>query len=652
MGSPEGSLLDGHPILRTLLFNPVDDAHPILQYFPPTMRAAVVLAGAGVALLAVVLRREAAPRGPTDAGGATSGLPFLSGDWAFTALLPAGSLAIFGVAQWKGALFGAAMPALYATLLVAGLAVRAKRDLRFGIDFWPHLSLVEGAGLALGSAGLLGIYARGLDSWKFSYIGDEWAFYDAALRLGANPISIPWLNANGVYGHVPVAPSGWQAVCVRVFGMDNFGWRISMSLVMVACLPPLYLILRHMAGFISPAPRIAAALGCVWFCLSEFIVVWARIGKPLAIFVLPMVVATCCFLAAMERRSPFLFLSAGLVSGVGCLMSSLSAALPMVVLCGFLFVAAAAERRAQRDIRGTLLAPLALIVSGFLAAGAPILVQIGYWHTQIQFNFLDAEAASNRHLFLPKLFAAPLMFLTYRADNHFLWKNVVDPVTAVFAAGGLGMARLLGSRRWLFPLWCLLSVTALAGAASRYGYPPATRMLVSMVPVVILATIGFAGLTRSSSRVAALLALFLAPLCAAYNILKLEEWNPYLSGRDYPMIEMQRIQEAPSATGHLLVSEPNGLWQLEAIVPAYHYAGRVLFFDTSATGLARLREALDRGSGNVEARLTKGAETPEVLEIIRRSRARLGPRIEWSIPARSPRSPDLLFAFFSAVNRG
>ena len=65
-----------------------------------------------------------------------------------------------------------------------------------------------------------------------------------------------------------------------------------------------------------------------------------------------------------------------------------------------------------------------------------------------------------------------------------------------------------------------------------------------MVPISLLATAGFAGLTEGLTSTSAVL-IVLIPLCAACNILKLETSNPHYPNRDLRLLETQRIQETP-----------------------------------------------------------------------------------------------------------
>src|SRR5262249_50064237 len=155
--------------------------------------------------------------------------------------------------------------------------------------------------------------------------------------------------------------------------------------------------------------------------------------------------------------------------------------------------AATGSGRLRQRLESFLIA-LGFFAAGFLTAGAPILAEFDYWQHQVRVNLASPEAEQNRALLAAKTIQSFFAFLSFKANTHFLSRNIVDPISAVFAAGAFGMARFLGPRRWLFLPWCLLAVGFMAGGISQYGYPPASRMMVIMYPVALLAAVGFAGL--------------------------------------------------------------------------------------------------------------------------------------------------------------
>jgi hypothetical protein len=615
--------------------------------FPDTFVAGLVLIIVGCLLLLVSTQGR-----PRFSDEPSLAIPrWEAADWLFVAAIPLATIGLFAWAQASGFHNHPALALVFLALLIGTAAALAARGRRSGVRVGFTLSRLEGVCLVLASVGLVALYAWRLDSWQFSNIGDEWTFFETADAWAQRDLGrIPWLEANGVWGFFPAALAGWQALFMRFFGRTNFSWRLSMAVLVVSCLGPLYLTLRHFLAKASATPRIAAAFGCGSFFLSEFIVVWARIGKPHAAFLPALLFAGCFFFAARARQSKAHYFLAGVASGLGCFLSSLGALLPLVVFTGFLAIDAATSPGRLRQRAESLLAALAFFAAGFLMAGAPIFVELDYWRHQIRVNLASPEAAQNRGLLAAKTVQSFFAFLSFRAGGHFLWQNVVDPISAILAAGAFGMARLLGLRRWLFLPWSLFAVGLLAGGISQYGYPPPSRMMVIMYPVALLAAVGFAGLTRSSRSAAALLAILLIPLAGAYNIVKLESWNPYYPNRDFPLLEMQRLQEAPPGTVHVLIVTPPQRGWFEGILRAFGNQWRVVFFENTPDGLSQLSAFLRKNAGMIEVRASPFDNAAEIRKIAEGAGARFGPPVRGGVPERPRRISKKLVRFFEEMN--
>lgn len=76
-------------------------------------------------------------------------------------------------------------------------------------------------------------FSDGLNSWKYSFIGDEGAFYGLAADIAKKNLIVNPLSMNGVYGEHPVLGSLYQAIFLRLFGINNFVWRFSDAFLIV-----------------------------------------------------------------------------------------------------------------------------------------------------------------------------------------------------------------------------------------------------------------------------------------------------------------------------------------------------------------------------------------------------------------------------------
>lgn len=639
--------------LRHLLLHPWAETDLIWRSFPPTLLAGFLAIAVGCIVLLLTLRPtpglaepDAAPRSDRRVG--------VEG-WIVLFPLPLLTVALFFHAQRRGVLNMPIFTLGFVLLLLAVTVLLGWRDRQKGIRLGISLSRLEAAGLVLASVGLVAFYALGMNSWQFSFIGDEWGFLWFAEEMKDKGLwTIPWFEASGAWGVFPMALSGWQSFWLAVLGpffsAPNVPWRMSMGILTAAGLPPLYLTLRHLLARVTPTPRAAAAVGCGAFFLSELIIDWARIGKPHAAFLPPLLFAPCFFFAGRARASRAHFFLAGVTGGLGCFLAPLGASFPMVALGGYLVFEALANRRSWRSLPRTTLLPAGLLVAGFLTAAAPLLVQTEFFRHLFEITVVSAQARSNQTLILPRTVQAFLALLEYNANSHFLWRNCVDPLTAVLAAAAFGMARLMGIRRWFFLPLTLLVVAFLVGGICQYPYPPPTRMMAIMYPISLLAALGFAGLTRGLRSGSALAAVVVITLCGLYNTIKLESWNPYQVGRHFYLSEMQRILEAPPERLHVLVLPSIEQGFLVQILKDYGCLDRVIFFDDRPESLRSLPEFLRRYGNRAELRMMKSPNWDETRALARKAGARVGPEIVSGVPRSDRRLPDFLVLLFARGN--
>ncbi len=646
-----GALADalaGWPRLRSLVVHPWRESELVLRNLSETFPFGLALVVLGALLLAA-----AVPRG--EGGGAAPAVPARlrpgAADGAALVAFPLGALALFRHLAGRDLLTGPGAPALFAGLLISAAAFFARRDRQEERRTGPSLTRPEALGLALGTAAALALFAAGANDWQFSFIGDEWDHWTHARGYAEGRLGdVPWLSLDGVVGFWPAAVTGLQAAFFRLFGETNLAWRLSMALLLAACLPPLYLTIRHLLGTVSRRPRLGAALGCAVFALSEQIVVWARIGKPHAAFVPPVVFAAAAYLAARRRRSRLLWFATGAIAGLGLLLSPLGPVLALATVGGWLLLDAVTVPRGERDVVGDFLLPGLLIAAGFAVAAAPFVVQTEFWRNQWVVNLTSQEAATNRHLLGPRTIQSLVLFLSWKADGHFLWRNAVDPTTAVFAAAGFGALRFLGLRNGVLLPWALLSIGFLTGGIAKYGAPPPSRMMVLVFPVALLAAAGFSALTARAPRSAFAVAALAVSVVAFSNLWKLENFNPYFPNRDWHLIEMQRLSEAAPGTLHVLVLPREDHAFLLGLVEAYGLKGRVVTVEAGGGSEKVVERLVRRGGRSVELRAGDSADAEAAREAVERAGGRIGPPIVGGVPVRGPKVSPRLFALFRALN--
>jgi 4-amino-4-deoxy-L-arabinose transferase-like glycosyltransferase len=503
-------------------------------------------------------------------------------------------LLLFALAEWKDFLrFFIMLWPWAAGLLAAGYFLK-RPDRREGIRFLPHLKWTEVVFLFIAAFIVLAFYASGFNSWKYAFIGDEYAFYWRAEELlEEGLLKLNWFEASGVYGDHPLALSGWQAVFLGIFGRTNFAWRLSAAVLTVICLPPLYLLLRRLLWDRSPAPRAGAALGCALFFFSELIIVWSRIGQQPNSGLVALIFAPCAFFAARQRNSRLLYFVAGVIPGLGLFFNTLGTVVCGLFFGGVLLADIAAGVFRQRRLTVSLFIPALLVLSGFIMAGAFNLVQLDYYQHLAEKNLMSKEDPGTFESKSRKTLQAVLSPLFYRAGNHFLRGNVFGPLTAFLFACAFGVFRRMGWKNLLMIFWLLLIGAIMTAGLSQYVYPPVTRILLLVFPVAVLAALGFHALP-AGRRTAWVLAPVLALVAIGWNAMKHQEYNPYKQPVPYQMLVIQRLQHSPPDSVHVFVF-PQGKdpYFCRTMTEIYGYGDRTHLLNETPEGLKQLVTVLN-----------------------------------------------------------
>ena len=97
--------------------------------------------------------------------------------------------------------------------------------------YWPDILI-----LIVISAVFISLNIRDLDSWKYSAIGDEYAFYNSATHILDEGISEPF-KPDAVDNKHPVLSSVYQVAVMAIFGKSNEIWKLSSTLAIALAIP-------------------------------------------------------------------------------------------------------------------------------------------------------------------------------------------------------------------------------------------------------------------------------------------------------------------------------------------------------------------------------------------------------------------------------
>lgn len=331
-------------------------------------------------------------------------------------------------------------------------------------------------------AALVGIFvamnSHDLTDWRYSAIGDEYAHYNFARELAEDGLKRPF-DLEGVYSAIdPVMASIYQALVMRLVGVDNFGWKFSLIVSVALTIPGVY-ILGHVIG-----GRVVAFVSAAILAFSHYIFAFMHTGYPNT-DVLPIIVwSITLFVLGLRRGNPFLIYASGFLGGLGLLFNIVARAAILIIILYAL---------SHSDIRRRLLSlwPWALgaslvVVPLLLVNGSEVLstalvkiVGPGSQHaTEYEGIVSQVTANATRNL---------LAFNYNPHTSHYVSGALLDPISAVLAL--LGLAYCLGTvHRASSRLLLIVFAVVAAGAAllSPYPYVPITRMASMTIPLALM----------------------------------------------------------------------------------------------------------------------------------------------------------------------
>jgi 4-amino-4-deoxy-L-arabinose transferase-like glycosyltransferase len=348
--------------------------------------------------------------------------------------------------------------------------LQIKSVLRYRRDIIVVLALV-GIFLALNM--------RDLEDWYYSAIGDEYAFYDSARGILENGLSKPFSQA-GVYEKHPVLNSAYQAVVMAVFGQGNFAWRLASVLSVALTIPGIYLM-----GMTLGNRRVAIA-SAMLLAFSHYLFAYAHTGYNTIHTLAPTVWAIALFTIGLRRSNPLLLYASGLVAGLGFYaLFTARVILPIMLL---FVLAVPGLRKRILDLW-----PIAL---GAVIAVAPIFLVnrgavVSRMLAEVPGGYSSVVSGPVVERILANL-SKNLLAFNYNPDVfHYVSGALLDPVTAVLAVLGVGLAlgRLRNERFKLLLVWALVAVTV-SGILSPYPQVAISRLNFVIPPLVLLAGFG------------------------------------------------------------------------------------------------------------------------------------------------------------------
>lgn len=460
-------------------------------------------------------------------------------------------------------------------------------DRRFGPLPRPGLGRGELVFLCLLTVSTLVLVSHDLNSWVYSFIGDEWAVYERAEQVSHRlaPADVFGPVVSGVYAAHPPFLSFVQALGMRIFGTTNFGWRFSGALTLALTLPAFHLVARRFFGLFE------SCTATLLLSVSMFLAADAHTGYGWG-FARWATWAAFAGFVVMERSPGF---AAAAVLGILCGYASLNGATavlvpPLILLIG---LPAALSDRPRRSVRWFLVRPtrtraiallsvsLALFALtsevprfAFRLQGGPFQVPGFIWKTNLgplwKHFFgdlgLGGPGLSVTVVYTPAEFAVStagnvlrtaLAPVSFRGDSHFIAGPAVDPVTGALALFGMTWGLAIAPRNTrALSLWLTFLPFAVAVGVLNPTFVTGDLRITRLhylVPFWILfAALGLESLRRAWARAGTAArraftaaALALLAFAVTWNLQAILVKMPKNGGATIPGAVLRVLQESP-----------------------------------------------------------------------------------------------------------
>ncbi len=117
----------------------------------------------------------------------------------------------------------------------------------FALWRWKRISGLVAVWAVIAVAAMA-LYSYNITSWRYSFLGDEYSFYNTATTYFGNPDAPSIMDAQGVYDTHPVFSIFIQALGVALYGGDFYSWDIGSVLMILFSAPGVYLLARQLKG--------------------------------------------------------------------------------------------------------------------------------------------------------------------------------------------------------------------------------------------------------------------------------------------------------------------------------------------------------------------------------------------------------------------
>ncbi|MFP4466927.1 MAG: glycosyltransferase family 39 protein [Candidatus Goldiibacteriota bacterium] len=340
------------------------------------------------------------------------------------------------------------------------------------------------------------LYVFDWNSWKYSFIGDEYAFLNFAKGILDGGYPLKMLYETGVYGYHPIWGSIYQASVMKLAGSVFLGWKLSSAIIVPLSVVPFYLWVRMLFN------KSTAALAVVSFVFALPLLAFSHIGYNNIHAVFPFVTGMFLFELALRKRSYFYTFLAAAVMGIGC-YSFFAARLTIIIAALYWLFHPLRKEYGFSRLFAALGMYLSIIVFVFLNPDF-----MAEMTAQSVFSGSEISDPSKRPAYMLLNYIHTFFSFVHREmSSHYIAGRLADVVSAAGIIAGLVWSAVSFGKDWRarFLLSGYAVLVFFIGAIVQYKYPTNTRLLFLSPMLAVFAGIGI-------TRIASMAVLFKRPL--------------------------------------------------------------------------------------------------------------------------------------------
>jgi len=331
------------------------------------------------------------------------------------------------------------------------------------------------------------LYVFDWRSWKYIYVGDEYAFYYFAKFIAEGKVPLKMLYEDGVYNHHPFMASLYQAILMFLTGKSYIGWRLSSTIIPVLGIIPFYLWVRLLFN------KDLAVLATASYTFALPLMSFARIPHDIIHAVFPFILTMFLIEIAIRKNSYFYTFLGAIFAGF-CFYTFQTARLILPV--GFfywLFHPLRKQFSLKKVFVGALifvLFILPIVVGGMNSEDG------NFFDKMLIHTFVKAKEVrpinNNFAYMVANFIHAFFSFMINNNISHYVPFPLLDILSSIGVILGFAYLIVYFGADWRskFLSFSFLTSIFVIGSIHQYVYPPNTRLNFLVIIFSILAAIG------------------------------------------------------------------------------------------------------------------------------------------------------------------